>query len=118
MSVSNEEWYDREIAPKLRELCDACKERKVSFLAMVEYDPGERGETRWLAGDVGLAMLMLAMQAHHGENIDGYVINLLRHANRNGIDISQSAVLARFGGTSDRVSAPTAPSDPSANSHT
>lgn len=94
----SEQWYDEEIAPKLRELCNACKNRGVSFSATVEYAAGERGETRWMAPGAGLPMAMLALINHSGDNVDGFMIGLIRHCRKNGIDWNNSAVMRQFGG--------------------
>lgn len=37
--MTNEEFYDAEIAPALLKLLEKCRERKMSFLAQVEIDP-------------------------------------------------------------------------------
>lgn len=94
----SEEFYDQEIAPKLKELAYACGARGLSFLAVVEYAPGECAQTRLLRADAGLQMAMLSMCAHHGVNVDGYMMNLIRHLRSNSIDWSQSMVLRQLAG--------------------
>lgn len=96
----SEEFYDQEIAPKLKELAETCGARGLSFLAVVEYAPEECATTRLLRADAGLKMAMLSMCAHHGVNVDGYMINLIRHLRSNGIDWGQSMVLRQLAGTS------------------
>lgn len=106
----SEQWYDEEIAPKLVELCKACKDRGLSFFAMVEYAHGDRAETRWIAPNAGLPMYMAPMLAHHGDNVDGFVINLIRHCRKMGIDWSSSMVLRQLGGEySEKETAVTPP---------
>ena len=91
--LGGEDWYDAEIAPALRDLAKKCHERGMSFVAAVEYEPGERGGTYYLMEDAGLEMEMLRICALTAPNVDAYVINLKRHAHRLGIDTSASWVL-------------------------
>lgn len=91
--LGGEAWYDAEIAPALRELAKKCHERGMSFVAAVEYKPGERGGTYYLTEDAGLEMQMLRICALTAPNVDSYVINLKRYAHRLGIDTSASWVL-------------------------
>jgi hypothetical protein len=93
----SEEFYDKEIAPKLAELANLCGERGMAFVAVVEYAHGERGRTERIPEGSGLAMTMLAHCAKMGENIDGYVIGLYRYAKAKGIDMSRSIVMSRWG---------------------
>lgn len=92
----NEEWYDREIAPKLLELANACGDRGMSFLATVEYEPGSRSRTERLTPNAGLEMVMIQHCAKTAPNIDGYVIGLIRHCSEKGIDTSGSMVVNRL----------------------
>ena len=89
--------YDSIIAPKLMEIGKLCEEHGLSMVASVEYEHGKRGTTRVIGGDSGLAMVMLAMCDHAGENVDAFMINLMRHCNKHGIDTSRSMYLSRFG---------------------
>lgn len=92
----NEEWYDREIAPKLRKLCEACMKRGLSFAAQVEYEPGSRARTEWLAPNAGLEMVMIRHCAATAPNIDGYVIGLIRYCREKGIPTDASIVARQF----------------------
>jgi len=91
--MTNEEWYDAEIAPALAELAKKCHERSMSFVAAVEYEAGKRGGTYYLTEDAGLEMRMLHICAQTVPNVDSYVLNLKRFAKREGIDTSASWVL-------------------------
>jgi hypothetical protein len=91
----NEKWYDKEIAPKLKEISRRCEEKGVAFVATVEYEPGERGSTYIIPKDAGLAMIMLRHCSKMGENVDGYIIGLKKYALEHGIDISGSIYLSR-----------------------
>src|SRR5688572_29931314 len=86
----NEEWYDREIAPKLLELANACGDRGMSFLSVVEYEQGGRSRTQRLTESAGLEMTMIAHCAKTAPNIDGYMIGLIRYCRENGIDTGAS----------------------------
>lgn len=85
-----EDWYGVEIAPKLLELADRCRERGIAMVATVEYAPCERGSTMALPDGTGLAMQMLRLCANAGENVDGYMIALRRFCDANGIDTGTS----------------------------
>jgi len=95
---TNEEFYDSEIAPKLLELANQCGDRGMSFVSVVEYAPGERSTTKRLMTDAGLAMVMLAHCAKMGENVDGYIMGLMRYCREKSIDISASIILSKFTG--------------------
>ena len=89
----DEAWYDAEIAPALAALAKRCHERGMSFIAAVEYQPGDRGATYYLTEDAGTAMRMLHLCAQTVPNVDSYIINLKRWAKLNNVDTSSSWVL-------------------------
>jgi len=86
----NEAWYDAEIAPALAELARRCEERGMSFIANVEYQPGERGGTYTLAEDAGIDMRMVYICCQTAPNVDSYISNVRRMCKDKGIDISSS----------------------------
>lgn len=90
----DEAWYDAEIAPALAALAKRCHERGMSFIAAVEYQPGDRGATYYLMEDAGTAMHMLQLCAQTVPNVDSYIINLKRWAKLNNVDTSSSWVLS------------------------
>lgn len=92
-----EDWYDSEIAPKLRELADKCHAQGMSFVAAVEYEPGSRGGTYWLTKDAGLEMIMIQHCAKTAPNIDGYVIGLARYCDEKGINMGASLIMRQLG---------------------
>ena len=89
----DEAWYDAEIAPALAALAKRCHERGMSFIAAVEYQPGDRGATYYLTEDAGTAMRMLHLCAQTVPNVDSYIINLKRWAKLNNVDTSSSYVM-------------------------
>lgn len=89
----NEEWYDREIGPKLRELCEACAARGMSFLSAVEYAPNKLAQTYQVKSDAGLEYVMLQYCARTVPNVDSYIIGLIRYCREKGIDTSGSMVM-------------------------
>lgn len=97
MSDNGEQWYDAEIAPALAELAKRCNERGMSFVAVVEYRPCDRGGTYMLTEDAGLPMQMLQLCARTAPNVDAYVMNLARHCKANGIDTGASFVMNHLG---------------------
>lgn len=106
--MTNEEWYDKELAPKLRELADQAGARGMSFVSVVEYAPDHRSRTTLLGPHAGIAMKMLTLCAAAGENVDGYMIALTRHCRENGIDTSASMVMRLLGSTNDAAAEPPA----------
>ena len=94
--TEGEAWYDTEIAPKLAELAKLCNARGMSFLAQVEYQPGDRAGTYFLTEDAGLAMQMAYICARTAPNVDSYFINLMRHCQSKGIDTSACMVMKRL----------------------
>lgn len=93
----DEAWYDAEIAPALAALAKRCHERGMSFVAAVEYQPGDRGGTYYLTEEAGLQMHMMHLAAQTAPNVDRYVIALRRHCQERGQDISGSFVLRGLG---------------------
>lgn len=96
-TTEGEAWYDAEIAPALAELAKRCHERGMSFIATVEYQPGDRGGTYYLTEDAGLQMHMLHLAAQTVPNVDRYILALRRHCKERGQDISGSFVLRGIG---------------------
>ncbi len=92
----SEQWYDTQIAPELMKLAKRCKDRGVSFLAVVEYAEGERGTIAFMNKDPSLEMVMIRHCAQTAPNIDAYVINVGRYAKECGIDTGASIVMRRM----------------------
>lgn len=95
-ATPKEQWYDDEVAPLLKAIGDKCAAKNVSMVAVVEYDPGERGETSFLADPPGLAMIMLKHLAKCGTNVDGFIIGLKRYCREHDVDVSRSIYLGDF----------------------
>lgn len=79
-----EEFYDREIAPELKKLCQKCEGNGLSFLAIVEWAPGEVGKTMSVHAEsgIGLKMVLWAMQANG--NADSLIMGMMRHGKEHG----------------------------------
>lgn len=84
MASSNEAFYDAEIAPKLAELANACKARGMSFVASVEYEHDETGETYSVGPDCGIKMLMARLGIACRGNVDAFMLQVERHAREHG----------------------------------
>lgn len=91
--MTNEEWYDAEVAPKLRELATTCHERGMSFMAEVEYEPGHRAGTVYLTENGGTEMRMMWMLAQTAPNIDAFLIRLIMYAKEKEWDVGSSMFL-------------------------
>lgn len=88
--MTNEEFYDKEIAPKLKELCDLCMKREMAFVASVEFDApnGGRGRTEFQPKDEGdrlsAAQRIVHWAARCNGNIDSFFIACDRHGREHG----------------------------------
>lgn len=89
----NEKFYDEAIAPKLMEVCELCKAKKIPFLAVVEYAPGEIGSTSMQHPDECLNMVMIRHCTKTTPNIDAYILGLARYAVEKGIDTRSSLIM-------------------------
>lgn len=94
--MDNETFYDTQIAPELARLARLCADQGMSFLAAVEYAPGDIGETRLLVTPSwSLELAALAIMAQG--NLDRLVINAARRiAQRSELDAKSSLVLQQF----------------------
>lgn len=93
--MTNEEFYDSEIAPKLMEMARACEARGMSFVACVEYAPEETGETAVLAAGSGIKARMAYWGVKARGNVDSFMIAAQRHAREHGhssLFLSQAGV--------------------------
>lgn len=94
--MTNKEWYDTEIAPKLLEIAQQCEAHGVSMIAAVEYAPHEIGHTFTLQENAGLEIIAINHCTKTMPNIDGFILGLLRFCNEHGIDYSGSLVLRQI----------------------
>ena len=92
----NEEWYDREIGPKLRELCAACNAHGMAFISAVEYAPDKLAQTYQAPSTAGLKYVMLQYCARTVPNIDSYVIGLIKYCREKGINTDESIIMRRL----------------------
>lgn len=96
-TTEDEAWYDAEIAPALAALAKRCYERGMAFVAVVEYQPGDRAGTYYMTEHAGLAMTMQHLCAMTAPNVDAYVMNLKRHCKAHGIDTGGSFAMRALG---------------------
>ena len=88
--MTNEEFYDAEIAPALLKLAQACQERDMAFLASVEYDPLTMGIGRTEfqppdeIGKLSVAQRLTHWAARSQGNIDKLMFSVDRHAQKHG----------------------------------
>jgi hypothetical protein len=88
--------YDEQIAPLLQQAGKICEQHGLPMVAVVEYAKEARGETRVLPEGAGLAMFMLSMLAASGNNIDRFLINVIRFCNKEGVPLDQSMFLKQY----------------------
>jgi len=97
--MTNEEWYDAEIAPALAALANRCQERGMAFVAAVEYAPGEHGGTYLVGENAGLGMQMIRMCSMTAPNVDSYIINVKKYCGRKGIPTDSSIFMGAHAAT-------------------
>lgn len=82
--MTNEEFYDIEIAPKLMELGTLCQDKGMSFSCFVEYAPSQYGETSCIKAEASVAFRMILWAAAAHGNIDSLVIAVAKYAQKHG----------------------------------
>jgi hypothetical protein len=97
----SEELYDREIAPKLKEISEACQRAGMPFVALCEYEPGKEGRTEFMPLSASMAMNITAFAARCGNNVDALFIGIARFCAKHEIDTSASMVMRRMAATDD-----------------
>jgi len=79
-----ERWYDKHVAPKLREIAKEAHDHGLSFLAVVEWEPGETGRTAYMQENTGLAIKMANVAAQTKGNVDSLWMWVQRYAREHG----------------------------------
>lgn len=79
-----ERYYDLEIAPVLKALSARCKRAGLSFVASVEWAPGESGSTVTLQDTVGWPTRTAAVAAASGGNADLVILDIMERARITG----------------------------------
>lgn len=83
-AIERERFYDTEIAPALAELAKRCQDRRLSFLAVVEWEPGEVGKTATLQADRGLQIDWAYVAATAAGNADTLILYMVDQAHQRG----------------------------------
>lgn len=94
MASERERLYDEEIAPALMELGRKCENAGLSFLALVEYEPGETAQTVTWQKNAGIEFQLAEWAVRAQGNIDALVIDASRYAHKHG---HGSVVLKQMG---------------------
>lgn len=92
--MSNESYFDDQIAPRLAALAKECHQNGVSFLAVCEWAPGEIGRTSAFQPECGIGLQIAEKAAHTNGNIDQFMTSIMRHAEHYG---HNSFVLEQLG---------------------
>lgn len=79
-----EAFYDREIAPEMLRLGKMCHEAGLSFLAVVEWAPGETGRTRQFVEPYGPPIEIADAAIRAGNNVDALIMFLMRIGEERG----------------------------------
>ncbi len=92
--MTNEEFYDAEIAPGLLDAAAKCQAKGIPFLALVEYETGKLSRTEFLPTTAGIGQRIATWAARANGNVDSLMIAVQRHAKEHG---HSSAVLNILG---------------------
>ncbi|UEP42709.1 hypothetical protein [Burkholderia sp. B21-005] len=92
----NEKFYDDEIAPALLELAHKLRTRGMSMVATVEFERGKRGSTFELPVERGIEMDLLRALSLAGNNVDSFLISVMRICDRRGVSYQESIFLKRY----------------------
>lgn len=97
--MTDEEFYDTEIAPTLANLGKRCEERSLAFLAVVQFDQdGSTGRTvslpKGAPAVVRWANALASCALRGGVNLDSFLFAVMKEARETG---HSSAVLAQLG---------------------
>lgn len=82
--AEREAFYDAEIAPALRALGARCQANGLSFLAAVEWEPGETGKTFTTSPPVGLPIRWAELAIRCNGNVDALIFALMKDARKVG----------------------------------
>ena len=80
----SEKFYDDEIAPKLADIARLCEAHGMSFVASVEFAPGNTGSTALLALSSCMTQRMTAMASRSDGNVDKLIFSLMTYAREHG----------------------------------
>ena len=92
--TDGERYYDDVLAAKLRDIASDAHAHGMSFIALVEWEPGEFGETTYFQEQQSLVMQMARWSAKAHGNVDLFWIQVQRHAEKYG---HRSIVLSQQG---------------------
>lgn len=79
-----EAFYDAEVAPALKALAERCQSNGMSFLAVVEWEPGEQGRTFYQSAPSGLGIRFADAAAQANGNVDGLIMGIMKYAREHG----------------------------------
>ncbi|WP_336958677.1 hypothetical protein [Sphingobium aquiterrae] len=79
-----EKFYDDEIAPALLALSKRCNEAGLSFLAGVEWAPGESGTTVHFVPEHGGQLDRAYVALRAGNNVDSLIMHIMKQAGQTG----------------------------------
>lgn len=82
--AEREQLYDSEIAPVLLDLARKCQTNGLSFVAMVEWDPGETGRTAALVEGSGFGIRMAETAMRALGNVDSLIFALMQYGKEHG----------------------------------
>lgn len=98
--LSNEEFYDREVAPALKALMERCNARGMAFVCDVGLADGSgaKGSTRVCPDGNGVAVAMTWMASAANGCADSLIAALVKHGKENGHNSVYLRLLETFRG--------------------
>lgn len=81
---NKENYYDEQIAPKLKALAKECESNGISLLAVCEWKPGEIGRTLVLQKESGVGIKIANAAAQANGNVDSLLMAIERYALEHG----------------------------------
>jgi len=82
--TEKEEIYDKDIAPQLLKIARKCEKEGISFVAHVEWEPGDGGRTETLAKNASIGHRLISWAVACQGNIDTLLMRAIRYAEEHG----------------------------------
>jgi hypothetical protein len=89
----SEQFYDEKVAPELLRLAELCKANGLSFVAEVEWTPGESGTTAALQADASFAIRLVHTATKARGNVDALMMALMRYGREHGHNSAALSIL-------------------------
>jgi hypothetical protein len=82
--MTDEEYYDEEIGPRLLEVGQLCQDRGLSLCALVEYEKGKTAHTATMQPDACFGQRMATWACKSDGNVDKLMFAVIRYGKEHG----------------------------------